>query len=44
MTVQASTIGCGPTIKQLHISALGDPLGRPLGRDPRDPMIEGKLY
>ena len=34
MTVQASTIGCEPSIKQLHTAALGDPLGRPLGRDP----------
>ena len=44
MTVQASTNGCESSIKQLHIAALRDPLGRPLGRNPlgrplgRDPL------
>ena len=33
MTMKAYTIGCGSDIKQLYTVALGDSLGKPLGRD-----------
>ena len=42
MTMKAYTIGCGYDINQLYTVALGDSLGKPLGRDPfrGDPVIE----